>query len=192
MTTPALYPGVDASRPGQPLPPGTRILAAYVGIANQYGPDTPYIWTKDDWNSYHDQDPSIAFLPIYTHNYGGDPVADANNACDAIGDLGWVAHVPGDHRRILAIDLEILVDPNYVAPLFEQINERGYSPMPYGSAFYVAQNPSGIGYWEALLTPNPPTVLPAGVQGIQWKWANWDYDLFSQRVLDGCGIGPRG
>lgn len=189
-----LYNMVDAATPGASLPAGTHILAAYVGIPNQYGPDTPHIWTRDEWNEYLDPDRSLKCLPIYTHNYPGNAKADADNAVQAVGELGWVDNKTGEDERIIAVDLEIFVDPGYVSALFMEIRRRGFSPMPYGSDFYVKQNPAGIGYWSALLTPRAPSMLPSGYQGIQWSWTHfpgWDSSVVSQRVWDGCGIGPR-
>jgi len=187
-----LYNGVDAATPGAPLPPDTHILAAYIGIPNQFGPDTPHIWTPEEWNVYLTEQPDLRALPIYTHNFPGDPKNDAANAAEAAEQLGWTPHLKGSNRRIIAIDLEVMVDPSYVTPLFDEIDLLGFSPMPYGSAGFVKGNPMGIGYWEALLTRLPPTVLPGGTQGIQWRWGpQWDSNVFSERVYLGCGRGLR-
>ena len=187
-----LYHGADASRPGAVLPSNVQILAAYVGIPGKYGPDTPHIWSGTEWNEYISEQPSLRVLPIYTHNFPGDPANDALDAVDAIKSLGWAAHLEGDQNRILAVDLEILVDPAYVNPLFNTIKTSGFSPMPYGSDAFVRQNPSGIGYWSALLMSHAPSVLPPGTRGIQWQWGNtWDLNVFDERVYLGCGRGLR-
>lgn len=194
-TLPALplYNGVDSARPGNPLPAGTQILAAYVGIPGIFGPDTPHIWTADEWNHYISSDPDLRVLPVYTHNFPGNPIGDANNACDAIERLGWAPGLQGAERRILAVDLEIMINPMYVSALFAQVMQRGFSPMPYGSRAFVSQNPQGpVGYWVAELLRVAPIVLPPNAAGVQWKWTDtWDYDVFNERVYLGCGRGLR-
>lgn len=191
--TQTLYPGVDASTPGAPLPAGTKILAAYVGIAGRYGPDTPHIWTADEWNHYLSADPELRVLPIYTHNYpDGNPDADAADAVEAVEALGWAANLPDPGRRFIALDLEIMVNADYVYKLGEGIWNRGFRAIPYGSASYVTQNPAFAGRWEAILTRHAPTVLNPGQRGIQWSWGtDWDYDVFDQETYDGCGVGLR-
>ena len=197
MSTPAappLYPGIDASTPG-PLPPGPiSIIAGYVGDDSLPGPpDTPHIWTTAEWNETLDATHGTArLLPIYTHNYPGDPKADAANAVSAVRAKGWAAGMTGDQRRIIALDLEIFVDRSYVAALETYIWDAGFAAMPYGSNYYVLQNPPGVGWWVADLVARPPRYLGQGVQGVQWQFGTvWDRNVFSQRVLDGCGIGPR-
>jgi hypothetical protein len=188
-----LHNGVDAAFPGGQLPAGTSILAAYVGGEFQPGaPDTPHIWTASEWNHYLDVDPNLRLLPIYTHNFPGDPVADANNAVDAVRALGWAPNMPGDLRRIIAVDLEVFVDPPYVSALGTEIGNRGFAMMPYGSNGEVKGNPPGIGYWVADLVMTAQKTLGTGVQGVQYRFGQqWDYNVFSQRVYDGCGVGRR-
>lgn len=196
MTTPpVLYPGSDSSDPGSALPPWpVSIIAGYVGDPTLPGPpDTPHIWTATQWNTLLEASKGAArLLPIYTHNYPGDPVADARNAADACQELGWAANLPGDQRRIIALDLEIFVDRAYVSALEASIYELGFAAMPYGSNYYDLQNPPGIGWWVALPVSRAPRWLGPGVQGVQWQLGGaWDRSVFSQRVYDGCGIGPR-
>ena len=183
-----LYKGVDGAYPGTALPPGALIVAGYVGEEDLPGPpDTPHIWTTDEWNMYASL-PSVRLLPIYTHSYPGDPYVDADNAVDAVLELGWKPRI----GRLIAIDLEILVDPPYVRSFGERLTYRGFTGMPYGSAYYVDQNPALAGRWVAAYTRYPPTVLPSGAMGIQWAaGTRWDSDLFSQFVYDNCGVGPR-
>ena len=184
-----LYNGVDAAFPGAALPAGTQILAAYIGEPTDPGPpDTPHIWTAAEWNSYLTVAPQLRFLPVYVHNYAGDAVADATNAANAATELGWI---PGK-GRLIAFDLETFVDPPYVTDFDANLKQLGFETMPYGSAFYVDQNPPCAGRWVAQLTANPPRSLPAGAIGQQWKFGgSWDYDVFSQYVYDNCGRGPR-
>ena len=185
----SLHNGVDGAYPGTPLPPGVSILAAYVGEPGEAGwPDTPHIWSTAEWNGYVTIDPDLRLLPITTHSYPGDPVAGANNAADAVLELGWTPNI----GRLIAIDLEILVDPPYVTAFGAQLERRGFRGMPYGSAYYVSQNPALFGRWVAQLTSRPPAVLPPGAVGVQWKFGTgWDYDVFDQAVYDNCGRGLR-
>lgn len=196
MTTPpVLYSGIDASRPpaGLPMWP-VDIVCGYVGDASLPGPpDTPHIWTPDEWNTLYEASRGRArMLPIYTHNYPGDPVADAKNAVDAVRALGWAPNMPGNSRRIIALDLEVFVDRPYASQLEQEIWNLGFAAMPYGSNWYDLQNPPGIGWWVALLVLRAPRWLGPGVQGVQWQWGPvWDRSVFSQRVWDGCGQGAR-
>jgi hypothetical protein len=76
--------------------------------------------------------------------------------------------------------------------MIAQIDKRGFAAMPYGSNGTVKANPMGIGYWVADLVMSPPKNLGVNVQGVQYKFGNdWDSDVFSQRVYDGCGVGLR-
>ncbi len=184
-----LYHGADGAYPGAPLPAGTSILAAYVGEQQDPGPpDTPHIWTTGEWNSYLEADPHLRVLPIYTHSYPGDPVADADNAADAVLELGWKPGI----GRLIAIDLETLVDPPYVSALGARLEARGFHGMPYGSAYYVMQNPPLAGRWVAQLTSYRPAAIPPGAVGVQWRFGqHWDSNVFSEFVYANCGVGLR-
>jgi hypothetical protein len=196
MTTPpVLYSGVDASQPPGTLPAWhVDIICGYVGDASLPGPpDTPHIWTPAEWNTLYEQSGGrVRMLPIYVHNYPGDPKQDAANAVAAARALGWAPNLAGTSRRIIALDLETMVDRTYVAMLETYVWDAGFAAMPYGSNYYVLQNPPGVGYWVADLVTRAPRYLGAQVQGVQWQWgAVWDRSVFSQRVWDGCGVGPR-
>lgn len=185
-----LYNGADGAFPGAPLPAGTSILAAYVGEPEDPGvPDTPHIWSGAEWNGYIEAQPDLRTLPIYTHNWPGDPVACAENAVNAVLELGWRPHI----GRIIVVDLEILVDVPYVQALDHEIGIRGFRLMKYGSYSFVVQNgPVAGGTWAAALTRRPPSILPPDVNGIQWQFGTaWDRDVFGPFAYDNCGQGPR-
>lgn len=194
---PALYNGADSASPGQPLPAGTKILAAYVGAPDLPGqPDALHVWSIDEWNLYLDPGsklyggPELRPCPIYLHDYRGNAAEDAANAIDAVMDLGWT----DQKLRIIADDLETLVDPVYVSQLNQEYRMRGFRMMKYGSSGFVNQNPpTDGGTWMALLTNRKPTTLPAGIAvGQQWHFGQpWDLNVFSQFVYDNCGRGPR-
>jgi hypothetical protein len=134
--------------------------------------------------------PELRSLPIFVHDFPGDPVQLANNACDAAIDLGWT----DKHGRLIAIDLETLVAPDYVHGLDTQITARGFKMMKYGSAAYINQNPpTRGGTWIALLTAHRPAQLPLGeAVGQQWRFGPvWDLNVFDSFVYDNCGQEPR-
>lgn len=185
-----LFNGVDGAYAGGPLPAQTRILAAYVGVAGEAGaPDTPHIWTTDEWNEYLHQDPGLRALPIYTHNYPGDARECAHNAVDAILALGWRPGV----GRLLAVDLETLVDEEYEAELAVSIATLGFEMLPY-QPLWAAQAAAWAGkVWAPVLSRYRPTTLHAQLAGIQWQWGNaWDYDVFDRYVFDRAARGLRG
>jgi hypothetical protein len=194
MGTTVLHPGVDAAYPGAPLPLGTQVLAAYIGEPGAGGPDTPHIWTADEWNSYYERDPKLKFLPIYTHDYAdGNPGADARNAVDAARALGWAPDMPGAQRRIILIDCETFVDPGYFSEVQAGVNAGGFRPALYGSASFVVQNPCPTGYVPADWNyAHQPTALPRGWLGIQWRaGTQWDLDVYGEEAYAACGVGPR-
>lgn len=197
-----LHNGADASHPGAVLPAGTTLLAAYVGAPELQGqPDTPHLWTEAEWNWYLDPNserpnlyggPDLRALPIYTHDYPGNPAVDARNAIDAMTDLGWHQH----WFRLLAWDSEALVDPAYERALAAALwNAEGWGLLPYGIFRTITQVPApehSPGIWAAALTPKRPYNLPPGIAGQQWQFGpDWDLDVFDPAVYNACGIGPR-
>jgi hypothetical protein len=188
----ALINGADSATPGSPLPAGTRILAAYVGLPGTT--DATHVWTRDEWNLYLDPDsklyggPELRVLPIFVHDFPGDPVALANDACNAAEALGW-SHKLG---RLLCVDLETLVDDAYVTGLNRAISQHGFKMMKYGSPSTINQNPPVHGgSWMALLQARRPSLLPAGTVGDQWQWGTWDLSVWSPFVYENCGRGMR-
>src|SRR5215469_6288160 len=147
-TNPVLYPGADSAAPGEPLPEGTKILAAYVGAPDLPGqPDARHVWTLPEWDLYFNPGshlyggPELRALPVYLHDYPGDPVADAANAADAMADLGWAM----DRGRLIAWDAEMLVDPGYAQALADELDKRGARLMKYGPGSTVFRNPAAPG-----------------------------------------------
>lgn len=194
MTT--LYNGADTAKPGSPLPKGTKILCAYVGAKDLPGqPDARHVWTLDEWNLYLDPNshlfggPELRSLPIFVHDYPGDPAQLAINAVDACIDLGWSAN----EGRFVCIDLETLVDPQYVSSLNIEVRALGFRLMKYGSAHFINQNPPvDGGTWMALLANRRPAMLPPGTVGQQWHFGTeWDQSVFSEFVYANCGRGIR-
>lgn len=193
--------GVDASQPGARLPKGVSILFAYIGAKDLSGqPDTPHIWTVDDCNRYLSPSgdlyggPQLRIVPIYVHDYPGDPVADAQNACDAMQDMGWAM----DRGRLLYWDAETLVDPQYTDALAVQCMKRGVRMGKYGSLDTIEQDPPVPGgTWFAKYQDQKPLVIPANL-GVAWQWASptqvggdWDLSICQSFVYANAGRGIR-
>lgn len=188
-----LYNLVDAARPGAVLPPGTQLLNLYVGDPGPDAPDTPHVWLASEANAYLDADPLLRFVPSVVHSYdNGDPTGSADNGCDAMERMGWAANMPGDQRRICFIDCETLVDNLFFTAMRQRTVKRGFTPILYGSPFFVTQNTSPFGYWFAAPTGRRPTSLNRNTRGVQWLWGNqWDLSVVDQGVWDGAGRGAR-
>ena len=201
MADTLLYNAVDAAFPGHALPPLTDILMGYVGAKDLPGPpDTPHIWTKDEWNLYLDPasalygGPQLRPLPIYTHDFAGDPAQDAENAVDAAVDLGW-ANTLG---RLMLWDAEMLVDKLYTARLNVEVRVRGFRLTKYGSLTTIEQDPpTDGGTIFAAWQKTKPQAIPPGL-GVGWQWASpdqvggfWDLSICSPFVYHNCGFGLR-
>lgn len=191
--TAQLLPGADASDPTTPPPAGTLLVCGYVGLPGAGSPDTPHIWTADEWNAALTAAPGSRALPIATHSYdNGDPAISAANAVQACLNLGWAPNRPGGREKIIFIDGEVLVDADYFAAMQERIADEGFIPVLYGSSYFIRQNPSPYGYWDAAWTARPPSVLPPNSLGVQWSPGTaWDRSVFSPVVFNRAGIGPR-
>lgn len=192
-----LYNGVDTVNPTKPLPKGTNLLFGYVGSVDLSGkPDTPHIWTLDDWNRYMSPDgehyggPNLRAVPVYVHDYPGDPVADAQNAVDACADLGWRL----DAGRLIYWDAELLVDARYCDALSWEISKRGMRMGKYGSVSAIENDPpTPGGTWFAQWQDNKPTAIPSSL-GVAWQWASpaqvpgpWDHTVASHFVYANAG-----
>lgn len=191
-----LLNGADSARPGQLLPPGISILCGYIGAKDLPGqPDAVRVWTLEEWNLYLDPysplfgGPQLRVLPIFVHDYPGDPVQLANNACDALVDLGWSDKL----GRLVYLDIETLIQPVYVAGVAAQMASRGFNMGKYGSAGTINANPRVPGgTWMATDTKARPVTLPPGCVGDQWLFGEpWDYSVFSPFVYANCGEGQR-
>lgn len=193
----SLYNGVDISTPGAPLPKGTHLLFGYVGARDLSGrPDTPHIWTLDDWNQYVHPDsplyggPRLRVVPVYTHDYAGDPVVDAKNAVDACADLGWALHA----GRIIYWDAELLVDESYCDRLSLEISHQGMRMGKYGSLDTIKRNPPVPGgTWFAKWQTEKPPSLPSDL-GVAWQWSSpaqngtpWDMTIADHFVYANAG-----
>lgn len=188
-----LYDGADAAFATAALPAGTQLLCMYVGGPGPGAPDARHIWTAGEANSYYRTDPELRFLPIAVHSYdNGDPVASANNGADAMERLGWAPFMHGLARRVCLIDCETLIDPPFFTAMQDQVYDRGFAPVLYGSAGFVTRNPCPRGYWLAAPTGRRPTSLNGEVRGIQYAWGpSWDLSVFDDLIWAAAGQGPR-
>lgn len=191
-----LHAGADSATPGKPLPPGTTILAAYVGAPDLPArPDAKHVWTPDEWNLYLDPasplygGPELRALPIFVHDFAGDPIAIADNAADALLDLGWGTGI----GRLVYLDLETLVNALLVDGVERRLHHRGFVLGKYGSQGTINRNPPVPGgTWMATDSKVPPLALPEDRVGDQWLFGPvWDLTGFSKFVYAGCGQGPR-
>jgi hypothetical protein len=193
--------GVDASTPGARIPKGVTLLSAYIGEAGKPGaPDTPYIWTAGDFNLYLSPDsdlyagPALRVLPIYTKSYPDDPYTDAQNACDAMRELGWDM----SEGRILWWDAEALIDEAYCDHLAHACAAHGARLGKYGQLSTINEDPPVPGgTWFAAWQDTKPTHIPAGV-GVMWQWAStvqvggaWNLSIARDFVYRNAGRGPR-
>lgn len=192
-----LYNGVDASTPGAPLPKGTHLLFGYVGALDLSGkPDTPHIWTLNDWNQYMHPDgplyggPRLRVVPVYTHDYAGDPWQDAANAVEACADLGWDLH----KGRLIYWDAELLVDAEYCDKLSHAISTHGMRMGKYGSLSTIERNPPVPGgtWFAEWQDKKPATINPQN--GVAWQWSSpeenhtpWDMTVAERFVYDNAG-----
>jgi hypothetical protein len=195
LTAPKLYKGADAALPGKPLPAGTQILCAYVGIPHEpTSPDAYHLWAGAEWNEYIEKQPDLRLLPIYVHNYAdGHPTQDGQNAVAAVSELGWSANLPAPNRRFIVVDMETMIDPAYFYEMCQAIYDGGFRAVPYGSASTIRHNRPFAGYFVADYNfTRQPTTLPAGDLGLQWhNGTDWDNSIFSEELYQGCGTGLR-
>lgn len=192
-----LFNGVDSDTPGAPLPKGTSLLFGYVGSTDLAGkPDTPHIWSVEDWNTYMSPDgahyggPNLRCIPVYTHDYPGDPIADARNAVDACADLGWAM----GEGRLIFWDAELLVDADYCDHLSLEISRQGMRMGKYGSLSTIERDPPVPGgTWFAKWQTEKPVTIPSDL-GVAWQWAspvqvpgNWDRTIANRFVYANAG-----
>lgn len=150
------------------------------GVAGYIGGDTPHVWTLDEWRRFG----SMRKLPIFVRSNIGNPVEDAAVALTRLFQIGAPPGIA------VALDLETLINPPYVARFGAVLNFFHYRVLPYGSADFVTRNPPLNGYWVARFTGNTPPPLPMGgkVRGIQYADAQqtgvpWDVSEFKRWQL---------
>lgn len=182
-----LYNGADASKPDlATVPPNTQILAGYVGG------DTPHVWLPDEWNEILETQPQTRFLPIYVDSNAsftnGTELAKA--AVSAVMDRGWAPFQP--NRRVIVIDCEENTNYQYYAEASDAIWSAGFVMIQYRSAGSVGnqqQNPPDVTWVAVPGQPKPSGMIWAGYQ---YHWGKeWDLDVFSEFVWNGCGQGLR-
>jgi hypothetical protein len=160
----------DAAIPQSGMPQ-FDVVAGYIGSPGA----TPHVWSQADWDS---QAPKYR-LPIYVPSWWRTGVwnatADANEAWTALQKAG----VPVS--KVMAIDFETQVNPNYVSTLVQSLMGRGYYTLMYGSTSSLFLNPAGtMGYWVADPTGTPHLYNHPNVVATQYgqnQSGGHDYDL---------------
>jgi hypothetical protein len=149
----ALLRCYDASTPPA-RPPTWEIAAGYIGG------DTPYVWTREDW----DRQPARYRLPIFTRsNLGGDPETDVAAAEAKLAELGAP---PG---RMVAWDGETAQLGAYLTRVQDIITRP---VLDYGSLSAVLRNPrTRGGRWSADWTDVAHIDADPYVVGTQWASA---------------------
>lgn len=115
------------------------------GIAFYIGGDTPHVWSKTEIVAA----PYQYRLPIYVRSNPPGPGAAADVAA-AVAKLKAIGAPAG---TLVAWDLEIAVDVNYILQVYGLLKLAGYTLIIYGSQSYVLgnRNPDGL-YWGAQWT----------------------------------------
>lgn len=160
----------DASDPHFKRPP-------LYAVGGYVGGDTPYVWTRQDWN---DSGSSLR-NPIFTASNRADTVSAAESDGQAFRDA--LARLGVPHGVTVSVDIETAIYDNYLDELNEQM--AGYRLMTYGSVSTLVQNmKTSGGWWGAQWTDNIETGIAAIESGqfkaLQWASAtmlNKPYDL---------------
>lgn len=158
------------------VPKGYQAIAGYLQSKAALHP-----WSKADWAKFR----NFRKLPIYVspHVAGAttSPEDDAFDCLHMLYDLG----VP--FRSAVALDMETLVDPAYVARFCAVLNWAGYAVWVYGSASTVFQNPPPAGhggYWVADYKGIGPFMYPGNrVRATQYGDSG-SYDSSEVRLWD--------
>lgn len=155
----------DAAYPVPGGVPGTTVVLIYTGG------DTPHVWTTAEIAAQ----PERYRLPVYVRSYGGVSATD-----DALTMCEWLAAngVPAGTATVL--DLETLVDPNYVETYGGVVHAAGYQVLPYGSSSTLFQNPKLDGYFVAA--PGSTGMYPNSVATQYGYYQSYDLSWIADTV----------
>jgi hypothetical protein len=171
------YLMMDAAHPPTKLPEGYSVAAGYLGG------NTPaeHVWTPEEWAMFK----GIKKLPIFIPHMAINPVPgnqtgteDAESVCAQLGAL----NVPTTNA--VALDMETVVNVEYVDAFRAVMEGHGYPVWVYGSADTVFGNPVCNGYWVADFTEVPFMYDHPDVRATQFKNGevidsstvkDWDY-----------------
>lgn len=146
----------DISNPGT-LKITEQVFGFYIGG------NTPHIWTK----LQVDAQPSPLRLPIWVYGHASGASAGTLEA-SAVLDLMPVYGVPKNMK--VAVDMETMVDVDYINAFEHVLSRHGYGTAVYGSKDTITGNPlTNGGRWVADWTGTPHF---SGVQGefaCQWQ-----------------------
>lgn len=156
----------DASQEPDVLPPGTDVVAGYIGG------NTPHVWSVGEWERF----PKVKKLPIYVATANGNGLADGWEALKRLYQLD----VP--KGTTVSYDLETNVWPTATWNFYNLLRWAGYYVWPYGSFDYIYKNPKCSGYWVAQYTDElhmaPDSVATQYQPGGPWDLSvvrSWQY-----------------
>ena len=188
-----LFTGEDAAYPDGPM--DAQILCIYIG-----GPDALHVWTPEMANHYYQQNTRLVFLPYYVDSNNGrngdgrlvygTPEASALAAVENAKYFGFAANMPGDQRRWIIVDAETNEDYEWYARMANVIWDEGFRMGQYRSLSTQGPVPNAV-----LIAADWTNVRPASIPWIGQQYEAgpvWDKNVFTEAVLSGCGIGPRG
>lgn len=179
-----LFTGQDAAYPSGPE--NSRILCVYIG-----GPDAKHVWIPATANHYLEENPETVFLPIWVDSLCSyaNGTESGIAAVAAAKKWGFAPNLPGNERRWIVVDAETNENYTYYYQCAVAIWSAGYRMLAYRSLY--TQGPiSDDLLWCADWTNVEPQSIPwAGQQYM--ATTVWDYSVFTQDVLSGCGTGPR-
>jgi hypothetical protein len=182
----------DASRPPARPFPGCAAVAGYIGG------DTPHVWTLEEWNQASNNG-ALRQLPIWVASWAihESPFTQGRQAVNAAVALGWHPH--HEERRVIALDLETAVHPEFVSDFAREVHLAGFGVWVYGSESTVFGNPAEQGYWVAAYPgPGPVLDFPEGhavahqyAAEVPWLAGAVDLSVISEHALQYLGRGPR-
>lgn len=155
-------------------PPKADIVAGYIGG------DTPYVWSKADWNSQ----PARYRLPIWVRD-NPESVLVYNEVEQAVAKLKEIGAPLG---ITVVWDAETAVNSNYSVAFTRGLYARyGCYLMTYGSFSYVYQNP-GDRIWDAAWTGVPhiskiPRTEATQYVGDTQLGESWDLSLVKDDMI---------
>lgn len=177
--------------------PPDEPVAGCAAAAGYLGGDTPHVWTGAEWNAATARG-RLRMLPIWVSaGILVNPRAQARDAAAAAVALGWQPH--HQVRRVIGLDMETEIDPQFVAAFGGTLHELGFGCWPYGSESTIFGNPAIDGYWVAAYPGPGPVVTFPGEHVVAHQYAAdvhtlgglVDMSVITKAALEHLGRGPR-
>lgn len=178
--------GSDAAYPVGTPPGNPGIIAGYIG-----GPTALHTWSPQLFNKYFNANHAYRFLPIWVDSQCSyiDGYTSGTAAVIKAAQYGWAPNMPDNQRRWIAVDAETNTNYKYYYYCARAIWDAGFRMLDYRSLSTQGPVASSL-LWAADWTNVKPTSIPWAGQQYE-AGTNWDLNVFTQEVLDGCGRGPR-